>query len=56
MALKGARVSDYNGKSLNAGEEHCQMFIDPEHKKTQALKRWYRETAGSKKNFNSVTF
>ena len=29
MALKGARVSDYGGKSLNAGPEHSQMFIDP---------------------------
>lgn len=23
LALKGVRVSDYNGKSLNAGEDHC---------------------------------
>jgi len=22
LALKGARISDYNGKSLNCGQEH----------------------------------
>lgn len=22
LAIKGARVSDYNGKTLNSGEEH----------------------------------
>jgi hypothetical protein len=38
IALKGAKVSDYNGKSLNAGDE---IFIEPEHKKTQLLKKWY---------------
>ena len=41
MALRGARVSDYNGKSLNSGDEHSQMFIDPEHKRTTELKAWY---------------
>jgi len=26
LAVKGARVSDYGGKSLNAGDEHSQIF------------------------------
>lgn len=34
IALKGSRVSDYGGKSLNSGDEHSLMFIDPEHKRT----------------------
>lgn len=41
MALRGARVSDYNGKSLNSGDEHSQMFIDPVDKRTQELKKWW---------------
>ena len=31
LALRGARVSDYSGKSLNSGDEHSQMFIDPDN-------------------------
>jgi replication factor A1 len=41
FAIKGARVSDYGGKSLNAGEEHSQIYIDPEHKRAHELKAWY---------------
>jgi len=38
FALRGARVSDYNGKSLNSGDEHSQVFIDPDHKRARELK------------------
>ena len=38
VALKGARVSDYAGKSLNAGEEHSMLCVDPDHKRAQQLK------------------
>lgn len=55
MALKGARVSDYGGKSLNSGDEHSNMFIDPKNKRTDALKSWY-EKSGASKQFNSVSF
>jgi hypothetical protein len=41
MALKGARVSDYGGKSLNSGDEHSQMLINPQHKRSSILKTWY---------------
>lgn len=34
VALKGARVSDYGGKSLNSGDEHGHMFVNPDHKRT----------------------
>ena len=38
IAIKGARVSDYNGKSINSGDEHSQIFIDPKHKRAKELK------------------
>lgn len=41
LAIKGARLSDYNGKSLNSGEEHSQIFINPENKRTKELKTWW---------------
>lgn len=34
MALKGARVSEYKGKSLNGGEDQNMVYIDPNHKRT----------------------
>lgn len=41
MALKGARVSNYNGCSLNSGDEHSQLFIDCDHKRSKELKSWW---------------
>jgi len=38
IAIKGARISDYAGKSLNAGEEHSQIYADPDHKRAHQLK------------------
>jgi hypothetical protein len=43
LALRGARVSDYNGKSLNSGDEHSQIFIDPDHRRTGELKTWWKK-------------
>jgi replication factor A1 len=31
LAIKSAKVSDYGGKSLNAGDEHSQIFINPDN-------------------------
>lgn len=45
MAIKGARVSDYNGKTLNSGEEHSQIVIDPDHKKAKELLRWKKSSS-----------
>ena len=36
-------MSDYNGKSLNSGDEHSQMFIDPDHKRARDLKIWWKK-------------
>lgn len=29
LAIKGAKVSDYGGKSLNVSQEQCTMEFDP---------------------------
>lgn len=42
LALRGARVSDYNGKSLNSGDEHSQVFINPECLRMQELRKWWQ--------------
>jgi hypothetical protein len=34
LALRGARVSDYGGKTLNSGGDHSSLFVDPLHKRT----------------------
>ena len=41
LAIKGAKVSDYNGKSLNAGDEHSQLSIDPDNKRVNELREWF---------------
>jgi replication factor A1 len=30
VAIRGARVSDYQGKSLNSGDEHSQVYVEQE--------------------------
>ena len=42
MAIKGARVSNYNGCSLNAGDEHSQIFIDCDHPRSLELSQWWK--------------
>jgi replication factor A1 len=41
LAVRGARVSDYGGKTLNSGDEHSQIFVDMNNKRTKELKEWY---------------
>jgi len=53
LALKQVRVSDYNGKTLNASDEHSQIQFDPKHKRATELKQWYKTQ--SKSNFNKIT-
>ena len=55
LAVKAARVSDYNGKSLNAGDEQTQVYLEPKHVRTTKLKQWFKETQGASRNFSSVT-
>ena len=53
LAIKGARVSEYKGKTLNAGEDHSQIYLDPTHKRAKELKQWYLDC--SQKNFDSIS-
>ena len=55
--MKGARVSDYGGKSLNAGDEHSQIFVDPPgDKRCDDLRKWYASANPDQiKNASSVT-
>jgi hypothetical protein len=34
-------VSDYNGRSLNSGDEHSQMFIDFDCSRATELRKWW---------------
>lgn len=43
LAVRGARVSDYGGKSLNAGDENSKIYINIDHKRTEQLRKWYDE-------------
>lgn len=41
LAVKGARVSEFGGKSLNAADDHSALFINMNHERCRALKLWY---------------
>ena len=43
LAIRGARVSDYSGRSLNSGEEHSKLFVNPDHERTSELEK-YKKT------------
>jgi len=50
IAVKGARVSDYNGVTLSGGDLLC----NPEIEQTSTLKGWWN-TKGRSTEFNSMT-
>lgn len=41
LAVKGARVSEFGGKSLNAADDHSVLFVNMNHERCKALKNWY---------------
>lgn len=41
MAINSAKVSEYNGKTLNCGESSSLVTIEPTHKRTEELRKWY---------------
>ena len=43
MAVRGAKVSDYAGKTLNVGDDHCSLYIDIDHIRTRELKQWNKQ-------------
>lgn len=50
IAVKGARVSEFGGKSLNAADDHSSLFPELNHDRCRALLRWYRDLKESGKN------
>lgn len=47
LAVKGARVSEFGGKSLNAADDHSVLFINMNHERCRALKLWYENLVES---------
>lgn len=43
IAISGARVSDYGGKSLNAASDHADLAINPNHERARKLSMWYND-------------
>ena len=41
IAIKNAKISDFNGKSLNSGDDTSTIIIEPKHQRTQELIKWY---------------
>jgi hypothetical protein len=50
VAIKGVKVSDYGGKSLNIDSGSATIVVDPlEEKRFRQIKAWYKNsTAGGK--------
>lgn len=44
IAVKGARVSEFGGKSLNAADDHSTLFPELNHERCRSLQKWYNET------------
>ena len=55
LAIRGARVSDYGGKTLNSGDEHSQIHFDFDHKRVDELKAWMETEDFTNQNFGSLT-
>ena len=44
MACKGAKVSDYGGRSLNISEGSCSFEFDPkDQQRFQEISKWYKK-------------
>lgn len=51
VALKGARVNDFNGKSLSVGAS-TNLIFDPDIPKAHEIKGWF-DTGGKDESFNT---
>ncbi|CDW83120.1 replication protein a 70 kda dna-binding subunit [Stylonychia lemnae] len=54
LGIKNSRVSDYGGKSLNCGDDHSTLYINPRHKRTDQLMNWYTKL-GSSANLQNLS-
>jgi len=43
LAVKGARVSEFGGKSLNAADDHSVLYMNLKHERCNQLRKWYAE-------------
>jgi len=41
LAIKGAKVSDFGGHSLNAASDHAQLFSDLDNSAFKRLTEWW---------------
>jgi len=41
ICIKGARVSEFQGKSLNASSDHAQIFTNMKDARVAQLQKWY---------------
>lgn len=41
IAVKGARVSEFGGKSLNAADDHSTLFTELNHDRCRQLLKWF---------------
>ncbi len=41
IAVKGARVSEFGGKSLNAADDHSLLYTNMQHDRIAQLRVWY---------------
>jgi hypothetical protein len=57
MACKGAKVSDYGGKSLNISRGGTIIEMDPaDQKQTEVLKRWFsKDYESGEKKVTAIT-
>lgn len=60
LAVKGARVSEFGGKSLNAADDHSTLFPELNHERCKQLNKWYADLSASGnseplQNFRTLT-
>ena len=42
IAFRGCRISDYNGKSLNASSQPSDLVFNPRHARAHTLAKWHK--------------
>ena len=47
IAVKGARVSEFGGKSLNAADDHSILLQELNHERCNQLAKWYADLQAS---------
>ena len=54
LAIKGAKISDYGGKSLNVSDD-CTIQVDPRgEEKYVRIQRWFKESGGTTQQLTQI--